>query len=141
MGGQKGRDVLVRIGDGAPEGGAEIFVAVAGMRARTIRLSSGIVDATSADSPQAWRELLAGAGTKSAEVTGNGVFRDAASDARMRAVFFNQDAANFELVIPDFGVMRGPFILSDLSYAGEFDGEATFSVRLRSAGELEFEEL
>ena len=136
MAGQRGRDVLIRIGDG---GSPEAFVSVAGMRARTISLSAGLVDATTAASPQAWREVAAGAGAKRAEVSGSGVFKDAASDARIRVAYFNGEAPRFRLVIPGFGVMQGPFVISELSYSGEHDGEAGFAVRLVSAGVVTFE--
>src|SRR5690606_11209301 len=98
MGAQRGRDILLKISDG--EAG---FVTLAGVRTSRIELRSGQVDATGADSPEAWRELLAGAGTKAARVTGRGVFRDAASDARMRAVFFAGETPDWQLVVPDFG--------------------------------------
>lgn len=136
MAGQRGRDVLIKIGDG---GEPETFATVAGIRAKTIALSQGLVDATNADSPEAWRELIAGAGTKRAEVSGSGVFKDAASDERMRAVYFAGEAASFRLIVPDFGTLEGPFVVSELSYAGEHDGEATFSVKLASAGAVAFE--
>jgi TP901-1 family phage major tail protein len=135
MSGQKGRDVLVRVGDGAVP---ERFVAVAGLRARTIRLSAGNVDATSADSPEGWRELIAGAGVKSAQVRGAGVFKDAQSDALMRAAFFAGRAVNLELVIPDFATLSGPFVIESLSYGGEHDGEATIEMGLASAGLIGF---
>ncbi len=38
-----------------------------------------------------WRELLAGAGVRSARVTGAGMFKDAASDEMLRAAFFAGD--------------------------------------------------
>lgn len=136
MAGQRGRDVLITISDG---GAPEAFVAVAGIRARTISLSAGVIDATTAQSAQAWRELIAGAGTKRADVAGSGVFKDAASDARIRAAYFNGEAARFRLIIPDFGVLAGPFVVTDLSYAGEHDSEATFAIRLASAGVVSFE--
>jgi TP901-1 family phage major tail protein len=136
MAGQRGRDVLVRIGDG---GSPESFVLVAGIRARTITLSVGLVDATTAQSPDAWRELIAGAGTKRADIAGSGKFKDAVSDERMRAAYFGNRAATFELVVADFGVLRGPFVVAELSYSGEHDGEAEFSVRLASAGAISFE--
>jgi TP901-1 family phage major tail protein len=136
MAGQRGRDVLIKIGDGgAPEG----FVTVAGIRARTITLSAGLVDATTRESPEAWRELIAGAGSKRAEVAGSGVFKDAASDERLRAAWFGGVARNFELIVPDFGTLRGPFVVAELSYGGEHEGEAEFSVRLASAGMISFE--
>lgn len=138
MAGQRGRDVLIRIGDG---GSPEAFVSVAGIRARTISLSAGLVDKTTAESPQAWRELAAGAGAKRAEVSGSGVFKDAASDARLRMAYFNGEAPRFRLVIPGLGVMEGPFVISELGYSGEHDGEAGFAIRLVSAGVITFEEI
>jgi TP901-1 family phage major tail protein len=137
MASQRGRDVLIHIGDG---GSPEAFVTVAGIRARTISLSAGLIDATTAESPQAWRELIAGAGTKRAEVAGSGMFVDAASDARIRVAYFGGETANYRLAIPDFGVLAGPFAISELAYSGEHDGEATFAIRLASAGVISFEE-
>lgn len=136
MAGQRGRDILLKIGDGA--GG---FVTVAGVRASRIELNAGMVDATGMDSPDAWRELIAGAGTKTARVTGRGVFRDAASDARMRAVFFAGEAPDWQLVLPHFGVLEGAFQITQLSWSGTHEGEAEFSVTLESAGALGFEVL
>jgi TP901-1 family phage major tail protein len=136
MAGQKGRDVLIKVGDG---GSPETFATVAGIRAKTIALSAGQVDATTSESPGAWRELIAGAGVKKVEVSGAGVFKDAASDERVRAVYFAGHAANCRLVVPDFGTLSGPFVVSELSYGGEHDGEATFAIRLASAGEISFE--
>lgn len=136
MVGQRGRDLLIMISDG---GAPETFVNVAGIRARTISLSAGLIDATTAQSPQAWRELIAGAGAKRAEVAGSGVFKDAASDARIRQAYFADEAARFRLAIPDFGVLAGPFVISELSYAGDHDSEAAFAIRLVSAGVVSFE--
>lgn len=135
MAGQAGRDVVVRIGDG---GAPESFDVVAGVRSRVIRLGARIVDATHADSVGAWRELVAGAGVKSVSVSGDGAFRDAGSDARLRAAFFEGAAANMELEVAEFGVLGGPFVIADLTYAGAQDAEATFSVRLESAGVVTF---
>lgn len=135
MAGQKGRDVLIKIGDG---GGTEVFTTIAGIRAKTIALNARAVDGTSGESPSAWRELIAGAGVKSASVSGAGVFKDAASDATIQALFFAQSARNFQLVIPAFGILQGPFLIEALEYAGDHDGEATFSISLASAGAITF---
>ncbi len=138
MGAQAGKDVLLKIGDGEePEG----FVTVAGLRARTIALNARTVDVTDADSAGRWRELLAGAGVKACSVAGQGVFRDAASDARVREVFFDQSAQTWRLIVPDFGTIEGPFLVAGLEYAGDHAGEATFALSLASAGELTFEAL
>ena len=133
MAGQKGRDMLIRISDGA--GG---YTTLAGIRTTRFQLSSVRVDGTSADSEQAWRELVAGAGVKSARVSGAGVFKDAASDARMREVFFAGATPDWELVIPDFGTLSGAFQIAELAWEGSHDGEAGFAVTLESAGILAF---
>jgi TP901-1 family phage major tail protein len=135
MAGQKGRDVLIKIGDGAT---TETFTTVAGIRAKSIALNARSVDGTSGESASAWRELIAGAGVKSASVSGAGVFKDAASDAIIQSVFFAQSSRNFQLVIPAFGVLQGPFLIEALEYSGDHDGEAAFSISLASAGVVTF---
>jgi TP901-1 family phage major tail protein len=135
MAAQKGKDILLKIGDGA---GPEVFTTVAGLRARTISLNARTVDATDSDSAGRWRELLAGAGVRQASVSGAGVFRDAASDAAIRAAFFAQSADHWQLIIPDFGTLQGPFLVAALEYAGEHEGEATYAITLASAGQIAF---
>jgi TP901-1 family phage major tail protein len=131
---QRGKDLLLKLDDT----GAGSFVTVAGLRTRRLAFSSDTVDATSADSPDRWRELLAGAGVRRAHVSGTGVFRDAASDASVRAVFFAGAIRNWQIVLPDFGTVQGPFLLAGLDYAGDHDGEMTFELTLESAGALTF---
>jgi len=138
MGAQAGKDILLKIGDG---GAPEAFVTVAGLRARTLALNARTVDVTDADSAGRWRELLAGAGVKACSVAGQGVFRDAASDAMVREVFFDQAVRTWRLIVPDFGTIQGPFLTVGLEYAGDHAGEATFALSLASAGELIFEAL
>lgn len=135
---QAGKDMLLKIGDG---GTPEAFTTVAGLRARTLSLNARSVDVTDADSAGRWRELLAGAGVRSAAVSGQGVFRDAASDAAIREAFFEQSARTWRLILPDFGVVEGPFLVAALEYAGQHDGEAGFALSLASAGALSFEAL
>lgn len=135
MAGQKGRDVLIKISDGGdPEG----FVTLAGIRTSEIELNAGSVDGTAMDSLEGWRELVPGAGVKSARVKGRGVFKDAASDARMRTVFFAGEISRWQLAVPGLGSLTGPLQISELRWAGNHDGEATFSVDLESAGQLIF---
>ena len=129
---QRGRDMLLKIAD---TGGA--FVSVAGLRARTISMNARTVDVTDGESAGRWRELLAGAGVKSAAVSGQGIFKDAASDALIREAFFEQAARRWQLVVPDFGVLEGAFLVSALEYAGEHEGEASFALSLASAGAVE----
>lgn len=135
MAAQAGKDILLKISDGAA---TPTFHTVAGLRARTISLNARTIETTDSDSAGRWRELLAGAGVKSAAVSGSGVFRDAASDAQVRTSFFDQSARTWRLVIPDFGQLEGPFLVAALEYAGEHDGEAAFALSLASAGVVTF---
>lgn len=75
---------------------------------------------------------------KSAAVSGQGIFRDAASDALIREAFFDQSAKTWRLIVPDFGQLDGPFLVSALEYAGEHEGEASFAISLASAGAISF---
>lgn len=75
---------------------------------------------------------------KSAAVSGQGIFRDAASDALIREAFFDQAAKTWRLIVPDFGVLEGAFLVAALEYAGEHEGEASFALSLASAGEVTF---
>jgi TP901-1 family phage major tail protein len=134
MAAQKGKDLLVKLdmtGDGA-------FQTIAGLRATRISFNADPVDVTSLDSEGGWRELLAGAGMRSAAISGSGVFRDEATDERARAVFFNREIPDFQVVIPDFGIVEGAFQMTALEYAGTHDGEASYEVTLASAGALNF---
>ncbi|HXC56106.1 MAG TPA: phage major tail protein, TP901-1 family [Rhizomicrobium sp.] len=135
MSAQKGKDLLIKLGDGASP---EVFTTVAGLRATTLAFNAQTIDVTSADSADQWRELLAGGGVKTASLSGSGVFKDAASDASLRSAFFNQACGNFQVVIPSFGTVTGPFKLTALSYDGPYDGELKLSLSLASAGALIF---
>ena len=131
---QKGRDLLVKL----DETGSGTYETVAGLRATRLSFNADTVDTTTADSAGQWRELLAGAGIRSAAITGSGVFKDAAADAALRRVFFEASIPDFRVVIPDFGTVEGPFQLTGLDYAGTHDGEATYEVSLVSAGAISF---
>ena len=69
---------------------------------------------------------------------GNGVFKDQASDALVRQVFFDGAIRDWRIVIPDFGVISGPFQISSLDWRGEHAAEVTFDIALESAGALTF---
>ena len=65
---QNGKDLLLKVdltGDGQ-------FETVAGLRATRIGFNAETVDVTSLESAGGWRELLAGAGVKTAAISGSG---------------------------------------------------------------------
>jgi TP901-1 family phage major tail protein len=133
MGAQKGKDLLLKAGDGA--GG---FTTVMGLRTRSLSFSAATVDVTDADSDGGWRELLSGGGIRRAAVAGAGVFKDAASDSLAQALFFSGEVRDWQVVVPGFGTLAGPFQITSLGYAGDYQGEVTFNLALESAGAISF---
>ena len=131
---QNGKDLLIKI----DLNGSGNFETVAGLRATRVSFNAESVDVTSLESAGGWRELLAGAGVKSASISGSGIFRDAASDARARQIFFDGETPDFQVVIPDFGTIEGAFQVTAIEYGGTHDGEATYELALASAGQLTF---
>jgi TP901-1 family phage major tail protein len=129
---QKGKDLLLKIDN------AGSFVTIAGLRSKRIAFNSETVDITDADSAGRWRELLAGSGVQRAAVSGSGIFKDAQSDALMRQRFFAGEIVDWQLAVPDFGTVEGPFQITSLEYTGSHDGEVTFEVALESAGAVSF---
>ncbi len=131
---QSGRDLLIKL----DMTGGGLFETVAGLRATRISFNAETVDVTSLESQGGWRELLGGAGVKTAAISGSGVFRDANTDGRARQVFFDGEVPDFQVIIPSFGVIEGAFQISALEYAGSHNGEATYEMTLASAGALTF---
>ncbi len=132
MAAQKGKDLLVKIADGSG------FSTIAGMRSRRIAFNAETVDVTHAESAGRWRELLEGAGIKRAAIAGRGLFKDESSDALTRQTFFDGAVKDYQIVIPDFGTVQGPFQITTLEFAGEHNGEVTYELSLESAGALTF---
>ncbi len=134
MGAQKGKDLLLKL-DFDQNGS---FETVAGMRSRRIAFNAEAIDITNADSAGSWRELLEGAGVRRAGISGSGIFKDAGSDASVRELFFDGAIRTWQIVVPDFGAVSGPFQVTGLEYAGEHDGEVAYEIALESAGALNF---
>lgn len=134
MAAQKGKDLLLKI----DTTGEADFVTVAGLRSRQIAFNAEAVDVTNADSAGHWRELLEGAGVRRASISGSGIFKDASADETARQVFFDGTIKNWQVVVPDFGSITGPFQMTALQYAGEHDGELAYEIALESAGALTF---
>ena len=71
-------------------------------------------------------------------ISGSGIFTDAASETTLRGTMNASSFTNFQLIIPDFGTYTGAFMVSSLEYAGEYNGEVTYSVSLESSGAITF---
>ncbi len=134
MAAQKGKDLLLKV----DSDGVGTYTTVAGLRSRTITFNAETVDITHAESAGQWRELLEGAGVKTARLAGAGIFKDDASDETIRSYFFAGTVRNWQVIIPDFGTIEGPFQITSYELTGRHDGEVGFDLSLESAGQLSF---
>ena len=134
MAAQSGKDMLAKL----DQTGSGSFLTVAGLRTRSLALNAAAIDTTDAESAGRWRELLAGGGIKRASVSGSGIFKDQASDAKIREIFFGGAIRNWQLILPDFGLIEGAFQITALEFSADHAGEVTFEIALESAGELTF---
>lgn len=134
MGAQNGKDLLIKLD---LTGGGQ-FETIAGLRATRLSFNQESVDVTSLESEGGWRELIGGAGVKSAAISGSGVFKDASTDERARQIFFDGETPDFQVIVPDFGIVEGAFLITSIEYAGSHNGEATYEIAMSSAGRLTF---
>ncbi|MEY8119741.1 phage major tail protein, TP901-1 family [Falsihalocynthiibacter sp. BN13B15] len=131
---QNGKDLLIKL----DMTGGGLFETIAGLRATRISFNAESVDVTSLESQGGWRELLGGAGVKTASISGSGIFKDEGTNERARQIFFDGEIPNFQVIIPDFGVVEGPFQVNSIEYSGSHNGEATYDLSMASAGALQF---
>ncbi len=131
---QSGRDMLLRL----DQTGGGSFLTVAGLRTKSLSFNAAGVDTTDSESVGRWRELLAGGGLKRAALSGSGIFKDSASDALVRTIFFAGTIVDSQLVLPDFGTIQGLFQIVALEFGADHAGEVTFELALESAGEITF---
>jgi TP901-1 family phage major tail protein len=140
MAAQKGKDVLIKLDDGGT------YTTIGGLRSSSITLSDEAVDITNKSS-SGYRTLLAGAGVNSIAISGSGVFTDDAVENLLKDAYLAQQNIavdgtsaqtpafeNFEFYIPTFFKFRGAFQITSLEYAGEYNGEATYSMSFESSG-------
>jgi TP901-1 family phage major tail protein len=134
MGMQRGRDLVLQVGDG---GWPESFATLSGLAERTFRFAASGRDVTDAASPGRWRELDGG-GVRSLTVTGRGSLYNLVADQRLRDAFLSQATVSWRVTAPGLFVCSGPFLTTGLDYLGVEEGEAEWAVTLASAGALAF---
>lgn len=138
MAAQKGSALLLKIGaSNTTAAGSDTYTTVGGLRSTSITHNEEAVDITNKDSSGV-RTLLANGGVQSVSISGSGVFTDATTEATLRSAFGASDFHNFEVIIPDLGTYQGEFMVASLEYAGEYNGEVTYSVTLESSGTVTF---
>lgn len=129
----RGKDVLLKI-----DTGGGVYASIGGIRARSIKIDSEIVDISSSDSSNEWQELLQSAGIKKMAITGSGVLKRDANDTLARQAMTQGTIKNWQLVIPSFMTVTGAFQVSSIEYSADHNDSGKFTMTLESAGEPTF---
>jgi TP901-1 family phage major tail protein len=131
-----GRLMLIKSSDGA--GGFEVAAA---LKSKTLSIANNGVDVTTPDmdAPEGvmWSELLTG--STSISVSGSGYAIKSAAEARLVALSMSGEAIDdFEVIVPNIGTFKGPFMVASLDAGGEQEDGVTFGLSLNSAGKIVF---
>jgi TP901-1 family phage major tail protein len=129
---EKGSAFLLKVGDGASP---PAFATVAGLRTTQLSVNGEAVVVTNKDSG-GWRQLLSGAGVRSVSVSGAGVFTGSAAEARLRGNALAGVLDDYRLSFEGGETMTGRFLVTRLDYAGDFNGERSYTLSLESSGQV-----
>ncbi len=127
---EKGSAFLLKIGNGAV---TPVYSTIAGMRTTQLSINGEAVVITNKGSG-GWRELLSGAGVRSVSVSGAGVFTGSVAEARLKTKALSGELDDCELSFESGERMQGKFLVSRLDYAGDFNGERSYTLSLESSG-------
>ncbi len=127
---ERGSAFLLKVGDGAM---VPAFATVAGLRTTQLSVNGEAVVVTNKDS-DGWRQLLSGAGVRSVSVSGAGVFTGSAAEVRVKASALSGVLDDYRLSFESGDSMTGRFLVTRLDYAGDFNGERSYTLSLESSG-------
>ncbi|RIA37870.1 TP901-1 family phage major tail protein [Hephaestia caeni] len=130
MAAEKGSAFLLKVGDGGSPVG---YATVAGLRTTQLSINGEMVAITSKDSG-GWRDLLSGAGVRSVSVSGAGVFTGSAAEARLKTNALSGVLDDYRLSFESGDSLTGRFLVTRLDYAGDYNGERSYTLSLESSG-------
>lgn len=127
---EKGSAFLLKVGDG---GEPPLFITVAGLRTTQMAINADSVVVTNQGSG-GWRELLGGAGVRSVSISGSGVFTGSAAETRLKANALAGTIDDYRVSFESGETLTARFLITRLDYAGDFNGERTYTLALESSG-------
>ena len=127
---EKGSAFLLKVGDGA---NMPAYSTIAGLRTTQLSINGDSVVITNKGSG-GWRELLSGGGIRSVSASGAGVFTGSSAEARIKASALSGVLDDYELSFESGERLRGRFLVTRLDYAGDFNGERSYTLALESSG-------
>lgn len=122
MAASAGRELLIKKG----------VSVIAGVRTKTVTINGEPIDITS-DDDSGFRTLLASAGTRSIDLSVEGVTKDATLRAIVAGVS-SQLLTDISVEYPNGDTIDGDFYLVNIEESGEYQDALTFSASLQSSG-------
>lgn len=130
MSAERGSAFLLKVGNGATP---VAYQTVAGLRTTQLSINGELVAITSKDSG-GWRELLSGAGVRSVSVSGAGIFTGSAAEVRVKGNALSGAIDDYRLSFESGETLSGRFLVTKLDYAGDYNGERSYTLSLESSG-------
>ena len=130
MSAERGSAFLLKVGNGAS---TPVYQTVAGLRTTQLSVNGELVAITSKDSG-GWRELLSGAGVRSVSVSGAGIFTGSAAELRIKGNALSGAIDDYRLSFESGETLSGKFLVTRLDYAGDYNGERSYTLSLESSG-------
>lgn len=127
---ERGSAFLLKVGNGASP---LVYATVAGLRTTQMSVNGEMVAITSKDSG-GWRELLSGAGVRSVSVSGAGIFTGSAAETRIKGNALAGTIDDYRLSFESGETLSGRFLVTKLDYAGDYNGERSYTLSLESSG-------
>lgn len=128
---QKGRDLLLKIGNGGSP--TETFTTIGAARTAAMTINNQPLDATSMDSGGI-QVLQSDAGVQAMQLRLDGLFKDSAAEETLRAAAFGRAEKNYELFFPNGDKYAAAFVIESYARGGTHDGLETFSLTLSRSG-------
>lgn len=115
--------------------GVATFNTVAALRTTSLAINGQMIDITNKDSAKR-RTLLEGGGIVSLTITAEGVFTEHAEQDRLEDRALAGSLNDHQIVFDDGRTYEASFQVTNVQYAGNHDGEETYSVTLESSGDV-----
>jgi|LauGreSuBDMM15SN_2_FD.fasta_scaffold57640_3 predicted secreted protein len=111
------------------------LVPIAALRTKTMTLGNEVIDVTS-DDDLGFRTLLQDPGTKTLDMTFEGVTKDVASlNSLITLSMSGADVLDtFSILFPTIGTMAGPFVITSFEIGAPYNEGSTFTCSIQSAG-------
>lgn len=111
------------------------------LRSKNFTINGAPIDITNSDSA-GWTELLGGEGVRNATFQAGGVIDYDTAEKTLMGLLYGYRIANtiksYKVFVSGLGTFAGSFMLTEVSEAGNHDGEVTYSLGGTSSGAITY---